>query len=97
MMHLSELVRLAFIAATATSDKLKLEGLKTLQVCDRAVKLCQFLIILCKRYKVTDVYVNRLNLLSLGNCKNIFYRARPGLCWSRDTGTISSTGDPIYY
>ncbi len=48
MMHLSELVRLAFIAATATSDKLKLEGLKTLQVCDRAVKLCQFLIILCK-------------------------------------------------
>ena len=32
-MHLSELVRLAFIAATATSDQLKLEGLKTLQVC----------------------------------------------------------------
>ena len=48
MMHLSELVRLAFIAGTATSDKLKLEGLKTLQVCDCAVKLCQFLIILCK-------------------------------------------------
>ena len=31
-MHLAELVRLAFIAATATSDQLKLEGLKTLQV-----------------------------------------------------------------
>lgn len=31
-MHLSELVRLAFIAATATSVQLKVEGLETLQV-----------------------------------------------------------------
>ena len=39
VMHLSELVRLAFIAATATSDQLKLEGLKTLQVCECSVNL----------------------------------------------------------
>ena len=31
-MHLQELVRMAFIAATAQSDQLKLEGLQTLQV-----------------------------------------------------------------
>ena len=31
-MHLQELVRMAFIAATANSDQLKLEGLRTLQV-----------------------------------------------------------------
>ena len=31
-MHLQELVRMAFIAATASSDRLKLEGLKMLQV-----------------------------------------------------------------
>ena len=36
-MHLAELVRLAFIASTATSDQLKLEGLKTLQVCEYLV------------------------------------------------------------
>lgn len=39
VMHLSELVRLAFIAATATSDQLKLEGLKTLQVSKYKLKI----------------------------------------------------------
>jgi hypothetical protein len=37
-----------------------------------------------------------LNLLSLGNCENVLYCGRPGLCWSRDTGTISSAGYPFY-
>lgn len=32
VMHLQELVRMVFIAATATCDHLKLEGLSTLQV-----------------------------------------------------------------
>ena len=32
MLHLSELVRMAFIAATSDSDKLRLAGLSALQV-----------------------------------------------------------------
>ena len=31
-LHLSELVRMAFMAATSESDPLRLEGLKTLEV-----------------------------------------------------------------
>ena len=31
--QLTELVRMAFIAGTSTNDLLKLEGMKTLQVC----------------------------------------------------------------
>ena len=31
MLHLSDLVRMAFMAATSDSDPLRLEGLKTLQ------------------------------------------------------------------
>jgi len=34
VLHLSELVRMAFIAATSDSDKLRLAGLYALQVCD---------------------------------------------------------------
>lgn len=34
VMHLQELVRMVFIAATAICDQLKLEGLSTLQVVD---------------------------------------------------------------
>lgn len=41
-MHLAELVRLAFIAATATSDQLKLEGLKTLQVRLKSIRVNAF-------------------------------------------------------
>ena len=37
-MHLSELVRTSFIAATASVDQLKLAGYEALQVCTR-VKL----------------------------------------------------------
>ena len=33
VLHLSELVRMAFIAATSDSDKLRLVGLAALQVC----------------------------------------------------------------
>jgi len=33
VLHLSELVRMAFIAATSDSDKLRLAGLSALQVC----------------------------------------------------------------
>jgi len=32
VLHLSELVRVAFMAATSDSDPLRLEGLKTLEV-----------------------------------------------------------------
>ena len=33
VLHLSELVRVAFMAATSESDPLRLEGLKTMEVC----------------------------------------------------------------
>ena len=37
MLHLSELVRMAFIAATSDSNQLRLAGLAALQVCSLCV------------------------------------------------------------
>ena len=38
VLHLSELVRVAFMAATSESDPLRLEGLKTMEVCKKRSK-----------------------------------------------------------
>ena len=41
VLHLSELVRVAFMAATSDSDPLRLEGLKTLEVQNATLFACK--------------------------------------------------------
>ena len=63
VMHLQELVRMVFIAATAICDQLKLEGLSTLQV-----QLTKYVVYIhVGNFKECSHYINRNHVTETKN------------------------------